>query len=354
MNYMPQLDGLRAIAVFSVLYTHFLPSEYWLLELHWGGMGVRLFFVLSGFLITGILLTSQINKKSDAPRLLKSFYARRFIRLTPVFLLTITVAAMLDFPNVRDTFWWHALYLSNVKIAIANDWLGPVAHFWSLAVEEQFYLLWPFFVVFFPIKKLKYVIVIGIVLTLTYRYICRINDVPEIAIVTMLPDSIDSLMIGSGLALFVLSQPSKNLLYIYYFTGIIAFFFWSVIVFTGAIIPSFEIPDFLHKIELSRTLTAFYFSAIVLWASNNYTGILGNFLSSRPLVFLGKISYGIYVTHFFVQYAVLKSYHKFFGVSVSAPVGAAISTFAVILVSSILWFTIELPSKRFKDSLVSS
>ncbi len=147
-SYRPQLDGLRAIAVMAVVFQHFAPSG-WSKVIPWGGLGVTLFFVLSGYLITGILL-----KGREEPGMLRHFYIRRALRIFPVYYATLLIAALLAIPPVRETFWWHAFYLSNVLFALKNSYFGAVSPFWSLAVEQHFYLIWPWVVLFVPRKRL--------------------------------------------------------------------------------------------------------------------------------------------------------------------------------------------------------
>lgn len=135
-GYAPQLDGLRAVAVVAVAYSHWLPA--WQAGVPFGA-GVHLFFVLSGFLITRILLALRAAPRRGPA--VARFYARRAVRLFPAFYLVLGLAWLADVPLVRDTWTWHAAYLSNVRIAGEARWLGHVSHFWSLAVEEQFYVL---------------------------------------------------------------------------------------------------------------------------------------------------------------------------------------------------------------------
>src|SRR4051812_31238154 len=113
--YLPQLDGLRAVAILCVLFQHFYSEALVL-----GSLGVKLFFALSGFLITGILLKSKYAVESGASSpgdSLRRFYARRFLRIMPLFYLVLVVSALLNLPGVRESFWWHASYLSNVYFA---------------------------------------------------------------------------------------------------------------------------------------------------------------------------------------------------------------------------------------------
>ena len=201
---MPQLDGLRAVAVLAVLYTHFLPQKYWLFDVYWDGLGVRLFFVLSGFLITGILLreTENLDRSPFSKLILtRQFYVRRYLRLTPIFLVTVTIAAVLNIPSTRETFWWHVFYLSNFNFAIHDSWQGSVAHFWTLSVEEQFYLVWPLAVLSMQPKALIRLIYFIVPSVIAYRLIAHLLGANDIAIWVMLPGSMDSLCLGALMAL---------------------------------------------------------------------------------------------------------------------------------------------------------
>src|SRR5262249_40880734 len=147
--YMPQLDGLRAVAVLAVVAHHTLPGPL-VDALNPGAAGVRLFFVLSGFLITGILLGCRESMaQQGAGQALASFYARRFLRIFPLYYFALAVVLLAGVQEARDGAAWHLAYLSNVY-GVRQGWLGSLAHFWSLAVEEQFYLVWPALVLSLP------------------------------------------------------------------------------------------------------------------------------------------------------------------------------------------------------------
>ncbi len=115
LPYVPRLDGFRAIAIGTVFVSHFLPSGI----LTWvgpGGVGVRAFFVLSGYLITRILLR---YRASGAPltSVAATFYRRRLLRLTPAYYLAIAVGTAVGIANLRSDWWIHALYFSNFYVA---------------------------------------------------------------------------------------------------------------------------------------------------------------------------------------------------------------------------------------------
>ncbi len=162
---VPALDGLRGCAIIAVLCFHsVLVCDFsrvpWAIAVRWGSAGVDLFFVLSGFLITRILLAAgdRVN--------FGSFFARRALRILPayyfvllgMYLLLPTLSDAFRESEARQQFWLYALFLQNWDYAF-NDWADwrYISHFWSLAVEEQFYLLWPFVVAAAGRHRLPYV-----------------------------------------------------------------------------------------------------------------------------------------------------------------------------------------------------
>lgn len=118
-NYMIQLDSLRAIAVFGVLVHHFLPEDFILnSRFHWGPLGVRFFFVLSGFLITGILLRCKdlVDSEDQSVRFtLKRFFIRRSLRLAPAYYLFLLLVAIFAFNSIKDGLPWHLIYASTLR-----------------------------------------------------------------------------------------------------------------------------------------------------------------------------------------------------------------------------------------------
>ena len=185
-KYFPALDGIRGIAILMVLMHHALMFgkmrsdllfEKRLHKLLFSGwLGVDLFFVLSGFLITGILIDLKGNKDY-----FKNFYMRRVLRIFPIYyvflLLYFTLIPLFSY-TVHDAILpfgeklWYLLYGINIKYAFSG-WAENVTigHFWSLAVEEQFYLIWPLIIYLTPKKKLPLISFIIIGLSLTIRVI---------------------------------------------------------------------------------------------------------------------------------------------------------------------------------------
>jgi peptidoglycan/LPS O-acetylase OafA/YrhL len=345
--YWPRLDGLRAFAVLAVLYTHYLPEKFWIGDVYWGGLGVRLFFVLSGFLISGILLR-EVEKlqapgagKSGKFPLIRHFYIRRYLRLSPVFLATLIVAAILDIPNTRETFWWHVFYVSNFNFAIHDSWQGQVAHFWTLAVEEQFYLLWPVLVLFLSPKALLRFIYLAIPAVLFYRLAARAVGVPDIAVWVLLPNSMDALCLGALLALIRHHAPWILTNWRVRLAGACGLMVWIGF-------QLLELPDFLHRMELGHTALALFFAWVVHGASGAHQHRWGKLLELRPLVYLGKISYGIYVIHTFVVLPL----RTLDGVGDLHPVVfAGLCTVVTITLAMLSWHFLEAPINKLRKKI---
>src|SRR5271168_1894347 len=170
---VPQLDAVRGIAILLVMLVN--TSEKYP-ELHLqhfianGWMGVDLFFVLSGFLITGILLDTRSSE-----HYFKTFYARRVLRILPLYysvlVFMFVVVPLLRPADAHSIFeraspWWaFPLFLQNFLVARSTNATGPLGVAWSLAIEEQFYLLWPLVVRYCPIRLLRRLATILILLS---------------------------------------------------------------------------------------------------------------------------------------------------------------------------------------------
>jgi peptidoglycan/LPS O-acetylase OafA/YrhL len=144
-SYLPGLDGLRAISIIIVLLGHFLIGTQWV-NYFPGVIGVDIFFVISGFLITTLLIKEKIKYGKVS---LNRFYIRRFLRIFPVAYLYLLCLLILnyifDLHSTLKMFLTAGLYIGNFPIQYGSNW--QTSHFWSLAVEEQFYLLFPFILV---------------------------------------------------------------------------------------------------------------------------------------------------------------------------------------------------------------
>jgi peptidoglycan/LPS O-acetylase OafA/YrhL len=156
LGYVRQLDGIRAVAVLLVIVSHWFPGDV-VGKFGFGAIGVDIFFVLSGFLITRILIVERLNfeiNPSTHSRLkaIRNFMVRRSLRIFPIYYLLLVLLILFkdQFPNPVSLDWkWYFFYLQNILFYINKTWPGgKLSHLWSLAVEEQFYLFWPWIILF--------------------------------------------------------------------------------------------------------------------------------------------------------------------------------------------------------------
>ena len=331
MTYRPQLDSLRAIAVIGVMASHFLPRVDRLAPL--GGMGVRLFYVLSGFLITSILLSYGDRPLGNA---LKTFYARRVLRIFPLFYFVLAVAALLDISVVRESLGWHLAYLSNAFIYRQGTWQGAVSHFWSLAVEEQFYLVWPWLVLgLAPARAMWIAGAMAVAAPVTVL----LNPHP---MASVLPTScLDSLGLGALLA-WPASRP-----------GVMR---WGARAGLPVLAASLAGRYLAVGGALADVGVGAGTSLVSAWlvgrAAEGFAGTTGRVLELRPLMYLGTISYGVYVYHAFVPYLMGRLFGAWGTAPSDWPWRFAVLSAVTIALASVSWRVLERPMLRLKARFV--
>ncbi|MDX8502024.1 acyltransferase [Mesorhizobium sp. VK4C] len=338
-----QLDTLRAVAVMLVLYAHFLaPNGTSFL----GHLGVRLFFVLSGFLITRLLLEARDAAAFEAGPALRSFYARRVIRIFPPYFAVLGLVWLTDLEQARSSLAWHALYLSNFWYALRNDW-NPwlLCHFWSLSIEEQFYLAWPLIVLLAPRKRIEAISIGVICFSLAYRFYWPIAADPALARDLLPPASMDALACGALLAVrrargadvprwIRLGSPAL--------AAVFLLVVWSD---PGPADSTWEWPRWL----LVQVLPLAPLTAIVAACSNGLGGMLGRLAELRPLLSLGRISYGVYLYHpILLAYAVQAQPWIPLNVSEQGLGRFLVAGTATLIVASLSWMFFEKPLNGLK------
>jgi peptidoglycan/LPS O-acetylase OafA/YrhL len=301
-SYIIQLDGLRFFAILSVMIGHWLQWQVNrpIVQGFPFGHGVILFFVLSGYLITDILLRNKIKSiEISIPKstLLKSFYARRVLRIFPLYFATIFFCFFISYKNTHTIFPWLVTFSSNIYQSIHNVYVDDFNHFWSLAVEEQFYLFWPWLIILVP-TKYNEKIIIGLIalsiLTKVYLFIYFPDKWMANSYFTL--SCMHALGIGALISYWNIYR--KNI--IAYFskfewvvTGVVAYFSIHYFCFFYKI-------DWVHII-FDDMLYALMSAIIINYASQNkFTGVLKYILENKFVVYSGKISYGLYVFHLFV------------------------------------------------------
>lgn len=280
-QYWPQLDGLRTIAVILVLLGH-----AWTRHFFGATVGVGLFFALSGFLITGLLIKEAETHGSI--NLLK-FSGRRLIRLFPALILMLICTAPLLKPTTFE-FFASLFYFSNWARVSGND-MGAYGHLWSLAVEEQFYLLWPLILVLaYTFYRVKGVALAAIFL-ISFSTLMKYLSEGEERIYNSLDTRMDNLLVGGLLAIAYRFYPEvvRKWSRVLAIPGIL-------IVVMMAVVP--------ESVSMATELTLITWGSVMVVALLACADIqlVNSFMSMKPLVWFGAISYGVYLWHYPLQW----------------------------------------------------
>lgn len=288
-NYMPQLDGLRAIAVGAVLFSHWVPLKFHF-GIPFGYLGVLLFFVLSGFLITSGLIRSRDveNPKNE----IKKFYIRRVLRIFPLYYFVILLAHFNSVESISNNLIWHATYTSNFLYFFNQSWPQVGSHLWSLSVEEQFYLFWPFLMLLTPKSKLKRSLWAILIFSISLHLVSSQLNFKLIDKLLLL--NLDALVAGGLLALYkkehTINKFTPPLLILVILAWLICYFL-SQIGFSHPLI-------FIAR----RFCMIAFFVWLISNAAVGFENSIGKLILNNPLfLFLGKISYGIYLWHGFID-----------------------------------------------------
>lgn len=342
---MPQLDSLRAFAVLAVLSVHFISHPpRWLTAVPWAAFGVELFFVLSGFLITGILLDCRRQVEAGATRfwMLRQFYARRCLRIFPLYYAVILGGYIIHLDGFTESLGWNLAYLTNFYIVLKGAWIGAASHLWTLSVEEQFYLVWPWIVLFLPKRSLLPFFVSVAVFAIIYGPVAsnwfgsfKVNVTPFASLHCFGAGGLLALAqrrekegrakLRRTLCLIGLSVGLPMLILVLYYSS-----------------PD-SMPRRLGLMNLAMTLL---FIPLISGAASGFKGVAGVLLMLWPLRYLGRISYGVYVYHLPVGFLVGHSYWidrlpRFI------PHSATLLAVTVI-VSAASWHLFECPINRLK------
>jgi peptidoglycan/LPS O-acetylase OafA/YrhL len=288
---IPQLDAIRGIAVLVVMFHNerdAFPSLHLRGAFASGWMGVDLFFVLSGFLITGVLLDA---KGSDG--FLRNFYARRCLRICPLYyaLLAFMFVAvpMLRPSDAHSLFehsspWWaYPLYLQNFLVPDSLNASGALAVTWSLAIEEQFYLVWPLLVRGISVRRLRLICLAIVLMSPLLRLYLSVRHVD---LYTNVFCRLDGLMAGAFFAALV-REPSFE-------PGRHVNAAWGAVVVAlplGLAIDGRGVQWIVYSFSVLASAGLVY---LALFSSARW---LRRILANRGLVYTGTISYGLYLLH---------------------------------------------------------
>ena len=329
---LPALDGVRGIAILMVMTFHFWGTPFglagrgtetgldeWAQKISgFGWSGVDLFFVLSGFLITGILYDAK-----NAGGFFRTFYARRALRIVPVYyvflLFVLLVAPFFDglsqiarVDQMREIQFWFWTYLVNIGSSVRTfDVTVPIvhAHFWSLAVEEQFYLVWPFVVLAFGRRSLMGVCVALAIAALLFRVALTEGFASDVfepnAAGVLMPARMDTLALGAFIALAARGKELETL----------ARFAPAAALIAGAAILGLFIRNdgmvtfYPHVATLGYTSFAVLYAAFLVIALGAAPGsVLYRFLTLPAMALFGRYSYAMYVVHLLVSFELARQF----------------------------------------------
>ena len=332
-GHIAEIDTLRAISVFSVMVHHFAKRYEFGVNL--GAFGVQVFFVISGFLITSILDRARQRCEDRRSRMrheLGVFYARRSLRIFPAYYLMIAVAAAAGIEAVLKYLPWYIFYATNFLVSRLGAFPFPGGVFWTLAVEEQFYLLWPLIFLCLP-RKASFVL-IGLAIAAASFYRIAMSDVPIDSFHTSLLANVDALAIGALLAL--LPDRVRN--------GKITIIMLAVLSLAALIVfpVAFTGPGDIFSTQWKLTSALIGALAVTIIVSHRNAPALW-FLRIRPVMFIGQISYGIYLYHQFVNYGLEQVLPPLRGSLVFA-----IKVSVSIALAAISWKLFESPINRLK------
>lgn len=348
-GYMPQLDALRTFAVLLVVVYHWFPTGEGINRLPNGTIGVMIFFVISGFLITRILLENrkQIDeRKTTVGHTYRNFFIRRVLRIFPLYYLVITLI-FIFLPSASDIDehpLYYYLYGYNILLHKTGNWGDLLSPFWTLGVEEQLYLIWPWLVLLTPKSLLRWVITGMIIFGVAFRaYGFAHGDLDGV----LTPASLDAFGLGSVWAYVVAVRKDLLSRYLEMLSRGAALAF---IAFIGLILLP---PDHLLVVLFQRLLISILSLFIVTWASIGLKGVAGQILDNNLLQYVGRISYGIYVFHMIVPGYIIPLLLRVLnrlGITLNLNYWEhrIVSLVVLLTISSVSWYAFEKPINELK------
>ncbi len=295
--YYPALDGMRGLAILLVIFHHnfnFIPVS------KFGWIGVDLFFVLSGFLITDILLKTKGNKN-----FLRNFYLRRTLRIFPLYYLVLLLFFILA-PYFTELKGQYAFYHNDQFFlwGYLQNWFlifhtppsynnSIFGHFWSLSIEEHFYLLWPFIILFCRnLKTLTHIIISVLIFFIMFRFFSwSLYGNSDLNYKFQYYTRMDGLCIGSLIAIwkFDRKQIKARIMKL-------AGFFFTIHLLL-AIISKSLIKNLPYFNFIGFTSISIFFGIILVCAIEARSKLLRLLFEASPIRYIGKISYGLYIYH---------------------------------------------------------
>jgi peptidoglycan/LPS O-acetylase OafA/YrhL len=355
---IPSLDGLRALSIFLVVALHTLQrysishhiSRVWYAIFN-GETGVFIFFEISGFLITSLLLQEHEKRGSIS---LRGFYLRRAFRILPPLYLYIGVIVLLGLAGrliltridlVSALFFFH-----NIK---GTDVMWSLEHLWSISVEEQFYLVWPFLLVY-CLRRPGHAGRIAasiipcciILVSPVFRVLLSRSANPAIHHFGINFFKFDFIMFGCLVALL---QHTSRFEAIYRFASRRAWLAPGVIVLCSALTARFQN---YFDLPFGYTINGAAIAVFLLWSTRNPSSLTGRILNWKPIVQIGVLSYSIYIWQTIFLHA--NNHQVFeplgrFGILISTFPG---NWFAILIIASLSYYIVEQPALRARASII--
>jgi len=299
MTHIKGVNGLRAFAVVLVIIQHYIVSYIYRAESSIGAIGVTVFFVISGFLITSILVKEkQDDSRTVADKMIR-FYARRAVRIFPVYYAVIAIgiySGIYWFSEISN--WWHILYATNFYMFINGHGAGYTSHFWSLDVEEQFYMIWPILVFLTPQKHLIKLFVLSIMVAFVSAATRPIFGYNGLSAYVFPFSHFDSLGAGALLSMFAGKDYFKRYFDVKPYMlliGLVMTIGTCLIRDTHSGAPGIEAAGFVMNISAILTTCM-----TIKYILENQSSKIVSILESRLCYGLGAISYGLYLFHVLV------------------------------------------------------
>ncbi len=355
-KYIPSLDGLRALSILIVIMYHILLKgwpgtefSFPLSIIFHGSMGVNIFFVISGFLITRLLLQEEAESGTIS---LKNFYIRRAFRIFPAYYFLVLVLLALQLFSVlhlEARSWISTVFYFKYFSGFAyKDW--ETQHFWSLSVEEHFYLIWPLVFIFFKKFRVHFaVFIVAMVIVMRFNvYYTVLHNTTFTDSLTFFQRA-DGLMIGCLGALFeprisAWIQKSRSIL-LNPLVLILALGF-----ICSDVLPEWNLKHHLHLgflliplgigIKTSVGLVANVLIALLMFVSVYKPGAWFNFLNTKPMRYIGRLSYSLYLWQQVILSDHLAPINKF-----------PLNVIVIFAMANFSYYVIEKPFLRLKDKM---
>jgi peptidoglycan/LPS O-acetylase OafA/YrhL len=354
---IPGLDGLRGIAFLLIFFVH---TDY----INFGWAGVQLFFVLSGFLITGILV--DMKRSVPGGQFFLKFYGRRMLRIFPLYYFYLALAVVLSIllfnlgalTKKMDVFWEHLPYALtftyNFFYVVAKEPSMLLSHFWTLSVEEQFYVIWPLLIFLTPEKHFKKLflgaIAFGLLFRLGFTLVYEVHPMTFVVngvahgLYPLTFSHMDAFGMGALLSQFKFPKSTKQFAVLSVVLPIIGF--TANYLSTGSIGPwhglGFQyLMDNAYQFIWGYSLLNYWFAVAIDAVARE--GMFQRVLASKPLTYLGKISYGLYVYHLGVIFLI----YRLLGPQINLP--NPVTKFLLMLLEFAATFAVASLSYRYLE-----